>query len=336
MNILFTCAGRRNYLIDYFKEALNGQGQVFAADMSVSATALAEADKSFVLPSVTDSLYFDKLLEVVRENDVNVIISLNDLELPLLAEKKEEFKKRGVKVIISSPSVIDICFDKFKTNKFAEELGIRVPNTYLDVKKVEEDLNNGSLCFPLAVKPRWGSASEGLLFVDDKKGFELAYNWLSHLYDTDKLGNKESDGETETILIQKKMEGSEYGLDIINDLEGNHVSVVVKKKVEMRAGETDKSLTVENRELAEMGRRIGNKLKHIGNLDCDFFEVDGEYYLLEMNPRFGGGYPFSHEAGINLPKAILNWLNGEQVSSSCFEYKRDLLIAKCDRLITIS
>jgi len=336
MNILFTCAGRRNYLIDYFKEGLKGQGRVFAADMSASATALAEADKSFVLPSVTNSHYLEKLTEVVRQNDVDVIISLNDLELPLLADKKDTFKNEGVTVIISSPAVIDTCFDKFKTNKFAEELGIKVPDTYLDVKKVEKDLEDGTLDFPLAFKPRWGSASEGLLFVDDKNGFELAYKWLTHLYNPDKLGTKESDEEAETILIQKKMEGCEYGLDIINDLDGNHVSVVIKKKVEMRAGETDKSLTVENIALEKIGRRIGNKLKHVGNLDCDFFEVDGEYYLLEMNPRFGGGYPFSHEAGVNLPKAMLNWLKGEQVPSSWFEYKRDLLIAKCDRLITIS
>jgi carbamoyl-phosphate synthase large subunit len=336
MTILFTCAGRRNYLVRYFKEELNEEGHVFAADMSGSATALAEADKAFILPSVTHDHYFERLLEVVRNNNIDVIISLNDLELPLLAEKKEEFSDEGVTVIISSPDVIDICFDKFKTNTFAEKIGLKVPPTYLDIKKVEEELEDGSLDFPLTLKPRWGSASEGLMFVDDREGFDLAYKWLSYLDQKGELGGKESDDDPGTILVQKKMVGDEYGLDVINDLEGNHISVVVKKKIQMRAGETDKSLTVRNKELEEIGHSIGKKLKHIGNLDCDLFEVEGEYYLLEMNPRFGGGYPFSHEAGINLPKAIVSWLKGEEAPSSCFEYKSELLIAKCDRLVTIS
>ncbi len=333
MNILFTCAGRRNYLINYFKEALDGNGSVFAADMSANASALAEADDAFILPGVTEPNYFENLFLVAKANNIDIIISLNDLELPILAENKQKLGSVGITAIISDPAVIETCFDKLKTNSFAKKLGLRVPETYQNIEHLHRYLVDGSVTFPLVLKPRWGSASAGIEFVHDEEELHLAYALLQHQNGLKK--DVPGHGNSAPPMIQEKMVGDEYGLDIINDLDGNHVAVIVKKKIEMRAGETDKAVTVQNPELAHIGSRIGNELKHIGNLDCDFFEVVGEYYLLEMNPRFGGGYPFSHEAGVNLPKAIISWVKGEDAPSDCFNYRPDVVFAKCDRLVSI-
>ena len=103
----------------------------------------------------------------------------------------------------------------------------------------------------------------------------------------------------------------------------------------MRAGETDKGKLVSNPEVELIGKKIGEKLGHIGNLDCDILECDGIYYLLEMNPRFGGGYPFTYVSGGNFPLALVNWLRGTAVDESCFLKNYGKVFSKCDILIQV-
>ena len=89
--------------------------------------------------------------------------------------------------------------------------------------------------------------------------------------------------------------------------------MILKKKIAMRSGETDSAETVRDYRLSKIGEKLSRRLKHIGNLDVDAFIVNETPYVLEMNARFGGGYPFSHLAGVNLPKAIVLWLKDEVV-----------------------
>ncbi len=109
-NVLLTCAGRRNYLIRYFREALDGRGEIMASDVSGSASAMQEADRAFIVPPVYDPEYFDRLLALCREHQVRLLLSLNDLELPLLARQREKFLAVGTIPVVSSPAVIDLCF----------------------------------------------------------------------------------------------------------------------------------------------------------------------------------------------------------------------------------
>jgi len=336
MNILFTCAGRRNYLVNYFKEELNGRGKVFAADFSKSAPALAEADVAILVPEVYDPGYIDALESIIEKHNINAVISLNDLELPVLSVNSDRLGKHGCRVIVSNEKVIDICFDKLKTVEFAKKLNINTPKTFTSIKDVLMALDKRQIDFPLVVKPRWGSSSIGLEFPEDKTELELAYELLNYRLDRTILSGVSASDRERAIIIQEKIEGSEYGLDIINDLDGNHKAVIVKKKLSMRAGETDKAMTVEHPHLAKYGKKIGEALGHISNLDCDFFQDnDGKHYLLEMNPRFGGGYPFSHEAGANLPGAIVSWLHGKSVPDKCFIVEQNVAFSKCDRLIKV-
>jgi len=130
-------------------------------------------------------------------------------------------------------------------------------------------------------------------------------------------------GETEINKIERKV-------------EGNNVAVSVKQKLAMRAGETDKAITVDIPEVYEMGRKIGENLKHIGNLDVDIMQrANGDYCVLELNPRFGGGYPFSYEAGVNMPKAIIQWVKGEKVDAAILKPEIGRMFAKNDYLMEI-
>ena len=133
--------------------------------------------------------------------------------------------------------------------------------------------------------------------------------------------------------MQQRLAGTEYGVDVLNDLEGRARCVYVKEKIAMRSGETDRACLREEPALAEAGRRIGEALGHIGNLDCDMF-LDGERLaVLELNPRFGGGYPFSQSAGANFPAAILAWLDGEDIDVDAFARREGAIFAKADGLV---
>lgn len=334
MNILFTCAGRRTYLLKYFKENLAEGDKVIATDMQLSAPALQAADIKLQVPAVYNPKYVDITLGICREYAVDVLISLNDLELPILAENKPRFEEIGVKVLVSDPKVIDICFDKYKTAQWVEALGLNSPKTYVRLEDAKEALAAGEISFPLFMKPRWGSGSIGLESIADMEELDIYYHLLMKKIKKTILATA-SVGD-EYILIQEKLAGSEFGLDVMNDLNGKNVGVSVKQKLAMRAGETDKAVTVDLPDVREIGRKIGIALGHIGNLDVDIMQrADGTYCVLELNPRFGGGFPFSYEAGVNMPKAIIQWVKGEPVDPSILVPEYDRMFAKNDYLVEV-
>lgn len=334
MNILFTCAGRRTYLLKYFKENLAEGDKVVATDMQLSAPALQVADVKLQVPAVYDPEYVNITLNICKEQKIDALLSLNDLELPVLAENKDRFEELGVKVIVSDPEVIDIAFDKYKTAQWVESLGLVAPKTYVRLEDAKRALAAGEIEFPLFMKPRWGSGSIGLESIADMEELDIYYNLLMKKIKKTILATA-SVGD-EYIMIQEKLTGSEFGLDIMNDLNGNHVAVSVKQKLAMRAGETDKAITVDLPEVREMGRKIGEALGHIGNLDVDIMQrADGAYCVLELNPRFGGGFPFSYEAGVNMPKAIIQWVKGEEVDSAMLQPEYGRMFSKNDYLVEI-
>ena len=334
MNILFTCAGRRTYLLKYFKENLSEGDKVVATDMQLSAPALQVADVKIQVPAVYDPKYIDITLDICKEQKIDALISLNDLELPILAENKKRFEEIGVRVIVSDPEVIDIAFDKYKTAQWVESIGLNAPKTYVTLASAKEALAKGEIAFPLFMKPRWGSGSIGLETIEDMEELEEVYQQLFKKIKKTILATA-SVGD-EYIMIQEKLTGKEFGLDVMNDLEGNNVGVSVKQKLAMRAGETDKAITVDIPEVYEMGRKIGENLKHIGNLDVDIMQrANGDYCVLELNPRFGGAYPFSYEAGVNLPKAIIQWVKGEPVDAAILKPEIGRMFAKNDYLMEI-
>ncbi|RGL02852.1 ATP-grasp domain-containing protein [Prevotella disiens] len=333
MNILFTCAGRRRYLLKYFKEIICNSGKIIATDMQLSAPALTSADIKIQVPAVYEERYIPSLLKICKDYEIKLLISLNDLELPILSREKEKFESIGVKVVVSSPEVIDICFDKYKTAQWVESLGLKVPQTYINYNQAIKAIHKGYLKFPLIVKPRWGSGSIGIEIVEDEEELEMVY-YLDKKKVMKSILATASKGE-DYLLIQEMIVGKEYGIDIINDFKGIYRGVSVKQKLAMRAGETDKAITINNTIIKNIGKTIGTALKHIGNLDCDILERDGEYYVLELNPRFGGGYPFSQEAGVNLPKALIEWANGNEVENNLFIPQYNKIFAKCDILLNV-
>ena len=313
MNVLLTSVGRRAYMVKYFKEALQGKGRVFVSNSDDKTVAFYYADQSVISPLIYDEAYIPFLLDYCQTNRIDVLISLFDIDLMVLAKHKEAFAAIGTRVIVSDPGVIEVCNDKWKTYQYLKERGFHVPKTYLTLSKVMLALECGELQYPIVVKPRFGCGSIALSIAEDEMGLLYYYSRNTRAVSRTYL-KYESAAEDEKIIYQECLNGQEYGVDLINDLNGTPRSVIAKKKIAMRAGETDIAELVDEPALAAEAKRLAALTGHIANMDTDWFMVNGVPYILEMNARFGGGYPFSHMGGCNLPQAIVNWCRGEDVS----------------------
>src|SRR5690606_11671558 len=320
MNILITSTGRRTYMVDYFKDALDGRGKVFAANSEMTY-ALKKADEYVLTPNIYDTTYVDFLLNYCAVNDIQAIISLFDIDLPVLAKNKSLFLEKGIKVIVSDFDFVSVCNDKWKTYQFIINNGFNAPNTFINLTSVKEALDKCELEFPLIIKPRWGMGSLGIFEAENVEELELFYKKTKSAILKSYLRYESAQNIDESIIIQEKIVGEEWGLDVFNDFDGNYLACVPKRKVAMRAGETDIAEVSTNEELVSFGSLISSITTHVANMDVDFFIKDGVKYILEFNCRFGGQYPFSHIAGVDFPRAIVSMLYGETPYEQCFYYE---------------
>ncbi|KGK10165.1 ATP-grasp domain-containing protein [Vibrio navarrensis] len=326
MNILLTSVGRRTYLVNYFKDALKSRdGKVFAAN-SIETYALTQADGFTITPPIYSDGYIDYLIRYCLKYNIRAIISLFDIDLPVLSKHKCEFEKNGIRVVVSDESVIEICNDKWKTYQFLVSHNITTPKTYLSLNEVHQDIEN--LSFPLIVKPRWGMGSIGIYKADDMDELSIFYKKVINEIKSSYLKYESESDIEQSVLIQQCISGAEYGVEVINDLDKNYVTTLCKKKLAMRSGETDQAITLQSIELENIGKNLSEKLGHIAVLDTDCLEQDGRFYVLEMNARFGGQYPFSHLAGVNIPKQIIDWLLGGKTQSTYFSIEEGIVGSK--------
>lgn len=327
MNILLTSVGRRAYMVKYFRQALNGKGEVHVCNSDDLTVAFQYADKSFLSPLIYDEAYIPTLLRYCKDNKIDILLSLFDIDLFVLAKNRSKFAEIGTRVIVSAPDFISICNDKWKTYEYLRGNGFHVPETCLNLDEVMLRLEKGEMKYPIIVKPRFGCGSIGLSVAQDE--FDLLYLYSRITREIKKTYLKyESAFVNEKVIFQQLLEGQEYGVDIINDLNGNFRNAVIKKKIAMRSGETDIAETTEHTGIFGEAKRLGEMTGHIANLDCDFFLVDNIPYILELNARFGGGYPFSHMAGVNLPEAIVKWIQGDEVEAELLTATPDVLSFK--------
>lgn len=314
MNILITSVGRRSYLVKYFKEELSGRGFVHVSNCISDTPAFLYADYNVVTPLIYDKEYIPFLLRYCKVNRISALISLFDVDLSILAENKEAFRKIGTNLLLSDVKVINICNDKWETYCFLKKIGIDTPNTYLGIEEGIGAVEEARILFPVIVKPRWGMGSIGVMEACNMQELEIFYSKVNEKIHNSYLKYEADRYRQEGVIIQERIEGDEFGLDIINDLEGGYCNTIVKRKLAMRAGETDYAEVIEDKRACNIGESIAIQLKHIANLDVDVMrDREGGYHVLEMNARFGGGYPFSHAAGVNLPRAIIKWLGGDTV-----------------------
>lgn len=328
INLLFTSAGRRSYLIEYFRQALAGSGMVHAANSSGISTALQAADRSVVTPLIYDKNYIPFLLQYCRENRITAVVPLFDIDLPVLARHRKEFEEAGTRLIVADSETIDLCNDKWKTFHFLKEHGFEVPPTFISLSEAVRSLQDGRLTFPVIIKPRWGMGSIAVYEAEDEDELRVFYKKVKKEIFKAYLRFESAADKENCVLIQEKLRGREYGLDVVCDLEGTYCTTIVKEKGGMRSGETDYAKIIRSPLLEAAGKKLSSLTRHAADMDVDVFLSDGHAYILEMNARFGGGYPFSHIAGADLPLAIVKWLRGEAVPLSLLTPRTDVIAQK--------
>lgn len=323
MNILLTSVGRRAYLVDYFRAAVGPRGKVIATNSVADSMGMIAADVAHLVPEAGDEGFVEGLLEVCRRHDVGALFSLHDWEAPFIAAAAKDFGKIGVVLGVSSPEVLQTCLDKYQTFEFCRARGIAAPRTFLSEKETVKACEEELVTFPLIVKARFGQGSLALHKVHDPQELAaacvLARSQISRFND-----NRLHAESADPIVIQECIVGDEYGLDVVNDFAGRFRACLVKRKLAMRAGETDAAVTVHNEALERFGQSIGKSLGHIAMLDADVIVRDGQPYLLELNPRFGGHYPFSHAAGANVPAALIALAEGREPPHDSLSVKADV------------
>lgn len=315
MNILLTSVGRRAYIIDYLRDVykrLGLAGNIIATNSDMNTTAMSVADKAFESPIIYDEKYIPFLLEICKSEKIDMLISLFDIDLMILAKNKSRFEEMGVKVIVSNENIINICNDKFEMLKYLKKINMPVPKTYIDLEEAlkGDDFDKNSYI----LKPRWGMGSLSIFEAENKKELEVLYEKAKRSIQKSYLRFESGADIDRAVLIQEKIKGDEYGLDIFNDFKGENLTVTVKRKLAMRSGETDIAKVIENKELEDIGKKIAESLKHIGNLDMDILFDGQNAYIIDMNARFGGGYPFTHSAGVNELEALIRLCKNEKVN----------------------
>lgn len=323
MNILLTSVGRRAYMVKFFKDALENEGKIHVCNSNENSVAFNYADASVISPIVYSKEYIPFLKKYCLINKIKIIIPLLDVDVFVLSKHKIEFNEIGIDIVVSNSDVVEICNDKWKTYNFLIANDFETPKTFLGIKSVKKALETGFVKFPIVIKPRFGCGSISIIYVHDMDELECFSRFVERKIDNTYLKYESSFAE-EKVIYQEHLEGQEYGADLINDLQGDYKNVVLRKKIIMRSGETEIAQTVRNKDVEEILGRLSKALKHIANMDCDFFIIDNKPYILELNARFGGGYPFSHLSGVNLPKAIIEWEKGSSVDLSLISMNKEI------------
>lgn len=224
--------------------------------------------------------------------------------------------------------VIETCNDKWNTYTFLKKAGFNTPKTYLNLDDALRNIEQKKIQYPLILKPRWGMGSIAIYTADNEEELKIFFEKINNQVKESYLEYESIRTPQNNALIQEQLSGQEYGIDVINDLSGNYQATIVKKKYAMRAGETDCAMTVQEAELERCGENLSRALGHIGNLDVDIFYDGSKPFVLEMNARFGGGYPFSHIAGADLPRAIVAWLNNKECKKEWLEVEFSVIAHK--------
>lgn len=317
MNILFCSAGRRCELLKDFRKTMGDNGKIVATDISVTAPAIYMADKYYIVPRIDNDNYIPTILDICKKEEIQAVTTLIDPEIMILAEHRKEFEEIGVEVLAPYKETAELCFDKFRMFQYLKEKNIRTVLTYGDIESFEEGIAKKEIDFPVFVKPRRGSGSVGarkITNMDDLKDAML---------------------EDSSLIIQEFMgDALDIDADIyVDTISNDAVALFSKRKLETKIGGASKTVSFKDEKLNQFASKALEVFKFNGPIDMDLWCKDGEYYLSEINPRFGGGYLHAYGAGVDFIKLIENNVKGIE-NQPCFgNYEDDVVMMMYDSVV---
>ncbi len=292
MNVLITNIGRRAYFVNYFldlKKKFKKLNIHLADNNLILASMQSKKIYKHSIPKISEgeNKYITKILGIVKQNKIKLIVPVTNFDLNILSKSKEKLKRLNCRALVSNNQLIKNLIDKKKCHDLCIQKKILTPKIYFNLKDLRKSKKN-----IFVKKKRFGNSSQGFKIIR-------------------KIDNKTL--KDKIFIVQNYIKGREIHLDILNDFDGNYVASCAKEKLSMRFGETESARTFFNNKINILAKEISKKFRHIGNLDCDaIIDKKNNVYFIDFNPRFGGGYPFTHLAGLNFVEAIINLMKNKK------------------------
>ncbi len=311
MNLLFSCIGKRGYIADYFRPHLHSGDKIFGTSHTPWTPGFQACDQGLLMPPIASDEYVPAILEVCRKYEITGLLSFFDPDVVALSAHVEELKTAGVIPLIPAEKAAMISFDKWQTFQTLRVAGFSVPDTTIDLEEARSGLRSGRFRFPLMVKPRTGFGSANVFVAGNDPQMEAFFSYAPDM------------------LIQEFVDGDMYDVEALSGTDQQVLHVVAWRKYLSRHGETEQAVTVEDPELVETGSRLAETVGLVGPMDVDLFRTkDGEVRVLELNLRFGGGYPVSHLASADFPGMIVEIFRGGHPAPRIGQYRRDVCLLK--------
>ena len=291
--ILILSAGRRVSLVRAFRAAAD-ERRVLAADMAPRMSAACHvADAAFMLPHCLDREYPDALEALCREQQVALVVPTIDTELAGLAALRERFAAFGCTLVVSDSDFVAACRDKVRTAAHFAALDVASPDIY----PVD------ALRFPALSKPIDGSLSKDVEVLRSLADLQPRHR------------------DNPRLMFARYLDHAvheEFTCDAYYDAAHVLRCVVPRRRIEVRGGEVSKARAEKN----DLLGLFADKLAHLpgarGCLTIQFMRHrdTGEAWLIECNPRFGGGYPLTAAAGAHYHRWLIEeYLEGESIAS---------------------
>jgi len=307
MNLLFTCIGKRGYIADYFRPHLRAGEQIIGTSHTAWTPGFQACDLGLVLPPLASDEYVPAIIDVCRTYEIGGLLSFFDPDVVILSEHLDQLKAAGVVPMIPAATAARTCFDKWLTFQALRRAGFSVPNTTIDI----EEARHGQLGFPVIVKPRTGYGSANVFVANNSAQLDAFFSYVPGM------------------LIQEFVDGDAYDVDALAGLDQQVLHVVAWRKYLSRLGETEQAVTVEDPEIVDIGRRLADTVGLVGPMDVDLFRTrEGAVQVIELNLRFGGGYPVSHLAGADFPRMIVDIFRGGHPEPRIGQYAPDICLLK--------
>lgn len=316
MNILFCSAGRRAELLKDFRNSMSPGSKIVATDMSLYAPAIYFADRHYLVPGIREAGYLDAILDICKKEQIQAITTLIDPEIEFLAQNREKFEESGITVLAPYTETAALCFDKFELFRYLKERGVPTPDTCGTIEEAEAALDSGRLSLPLFVKPRTGSGSVGARWVDTRQELREAF------------------AADPSLIAQELMVGTDMDADVyVDTITHEPVAIFTKRKLETKIGGASKTVSFKDPAAFVFVRSALKHFRFNGPIDVDLFFRDGQYYLSEINPRFGGAYLHAYGAGVDFVKMIENNVRGLVNVPNIGDYEENVVMMMYDSVV---
>ncbi|GAA4476651.1 ATP-grasp domain-containing protein [Enteractinococcus fodinae] len=338
LKIVIASAGRRAHYIQWFKDALRTQeipGEVIALDYRATSPTVGLADRAYQTPAYNSPEYLTMIRDWFTKERPDLFLCMNDYEAHALSQGvADELRELGCAVAVLNKAAHEIVLDKHYTAEKLNEYGIPTPSTYLG-SDVALALENSSADSKFVVKHRYGAGSTGVHIVTADE--------LAEAVDESAQSALGPDGKPahhiESVIIQDFLPGAEYGVDGVFSVDGRSefLGLVARRKEQMRGGDTDLATSVDPAPFRASIIKLGQLLCPTGSIDVDFRDnAVGEPMVIDVNPRMGGGYPFSHRAGADMPSALVRAAAGLAHLPELLDYEHNVTTARREEFTVIS